>query len=327
MDERTLLVTYPTKPHHRETIEAALPGDVVPRYLEAIDPADRAGAVAEADALLSWSPHEELDDDAFDAITADHVLQSVTAGVDHLPLDRFPEGLTLLSNAGAYAEPMAEHVLALYLALAKRLRPEHLNLQAGEFNQFRPNRWVRGSTCAIVGYGGIGQACARLLKRLDVSILAINRSGEADEPADFLGTPDDLDHVLAEADGVVIAAPLTDETRGMIDRERLERLPDDGLLINVARGELVVQRDLYEHLEANPAFQAGLEAWWTEPVRHGEFDLAYPFLDLPNVIGCPHNSAQVPDIRDRAQRQAVETVVAALERRPPRNVVDRERGY
>lgn len=326
MDERTLLVTYATEPHHRTTIEGAVPEWLTPRYLEDVDPDRRADAVAEADALLSWSPDEELGA-AFGDLSAEHVLQLVTAGVDHLPLDRFPDGLTVLSNAGAYAEPMAEHILAMYLALSKRLLVEHRNLQAGEFNQFRPNKWVRGSTCGIVGYGGIGQAAARLLKRLDVSIMAINRSGEADEPAEFLGTPDDLGHVLSESDGVVLAAPLTEETRGMIAREQLQRMPDDGFLINVARGELVVQRDLYEHLEANPDFQAGLEAWWIEPVRHGEFDLEYPLLDLPNVLGCPHNSAQVPDIRERGHRQAVESVVAALEGRPPANVVDPERGY
>lgn len=326
MDELTLLVTYPTKPHHRETIEAALPDDIHPTYLEELDSETRLSAVGGADALLSWSPHEELDD-AFGALTADHVVQIVTAGVDHLPLDRFPEGLTLLSNAGGYAEPMAEHVLAMYLALSKRLLVEHHKLQSGEFDQFRPNRWVRGSTCGIVGFGAVGEATARLMTRLDISVLAVNRSGEADEPVDFLGTPDDLEHVLRESDGVVLAAPLTEETRGMIDREKLEWMPEDGMLINVGRGELVVQRDLYEHLQANPEFQAGLEAWWTEPVRHGEFDLEYPLLDLPNVLGCPHNSAQVPDIRERGQRQAVRNVVAALEAGEAENVVDPGRGY
>jgi glycerate dehydrogenase len=326
MTEQTLLVTYPTKPHHRETIEAALPDGLVPIYLEELNPDARAAAVADADALLAWSPHGELGD-AFDALSDDHVVQLITAGVDHLPLDRFPDGLTLLSNAGAYAEPMAEHVLAIYLALSKRLLIEHRKLQDGEFDQFRPNKWVRGSTCGIIGYGAIGEATARLLKRLNVSVMAINRSGEADEPVDFLGTPADLEHVLAEADGVVLAAPLTDETRGMIDRERLELLPDDGLLINVARGELVVQRDLFEHLQDHPDFQAGLEAWWTEPVRHGEFDLEYPLLDLPNVLGCPHNSAQVPDIRERAHRHGVPNVVAALTEDEAENLVDRERGY
>lgn len=326
MDERTLLVTYPTEPHQRTTIDNVVPEWLTTRYLEDVDPDRRADVVVDADALLSWSPDEELGV-AFSALSEDHVLQLVTAGVDHLPLDRFPAGLTVLSNAGAYAEPMAEHILAMYLALSKRLLVEHRNLQAGEFNQFKPNKWVRGSTCGIVGYGGIGQAAARLLKRLDVSVMAINRSGVADEPAEFLGTPDDLAHVLNESDGVVLSAPLTDETRGMIGRQQLERMPDDGQLINVARGELIVQRDLYEHLEANPGFQAALEAWWTEPVRHGEFDLEYPLLDLPNVLGCPHNAAQVPDIRERGQRQAVESVVAALEGRPPVNVVEPDRGY
>jgi len=205
------------------------------------------------------APQVELDDAGFAALHSGQVLQTISAGVDFLPFDRLPDGLTIQSNAGAYAEPMAEHVLAMYLALSKRLLVEHHKMADGEFDQFRRNRWVDGSTCAIFGFGAIGEATARLLKPLGVSVMAINRRGESDQPVDFLGTPDDLEYVLGECDGLVIAAPLTPETRGLFDREKLSWMADDAMLINVARGELIDQRALYEHLREHPQFQAGIE--------------------------------------------------------------------
>ena len=323
----TVLVTFPADADRRTAIASALDDGVEVAYVEDLPESAVPDAVEAAAGLLSWVPTRELPEAAFDRLHAGQFVQTVSAGVDHLPLERFPDGVTLLSNAGAYAEPMAEHVLALYLALSKRLLVEHRKLEAGEFDQFRPNRRVAGSTVGIVGYGAIGQATARLLERLDVEVMAINRSGEADRPPAFLGTPDDLERVLRRVDGLVLSAPLTPETRGLVDAERLSMMADDAMLINVARGELIVQADLYEHLRTHPEFQAGLEAWWTEPVRHGEFSLDYPLLDLPNVIGCPHNSGQVPGIHEAGQARAARNLVAAVTGGEPVHVVDPELGY
>ncbi len=327
MGGSTLLVTMPVEPEQRETTEAELSAAIDCQYLEDLDGDERAGAVADADGLLSQVPHDELDQEELDRLHADQVMQVVLAGVDHLPLDQLPDGLVIQNNAGAHAEPIAEHVLAMYFALSKRLRIEHQKLQAGEFDQFRPNRRVDGSTCGIVGFGGIGQATARLLQSVGVSVCAINRSGEAETPVAFLGTPDDLEYVLRRVDGLVLSAPLTPETRSLIGREQLRWLPDDGVVINIARGELIDQAALYEHLQDNPTFQAGIDAWWTEPIRHGSFEMAYPFLDLPNVIGSPHNAAQVLGISDQSLQQAVQNVFEALTTGEYTNVVDRALGY
>jgi len=311
----------------RAAIETALPADVTVEYLVDLPEERHAEAVAGADYLLSLAPGRELDDAAFDRLGPDQILQIATAGVDHVPLDRLPEGMRVYGNAGAYAEPMAEHAVAMYLALAKRLPVEHHNLTQGEFNQFQPTRRVDGSVCGIFGFGAVGEATARLLKPLGVEIHAINRRGESEEPTAFLGTPEDLDAVLGRCDGLVIATPLTPETRGRIGREELETMADDAFLVNLSRGEIVEQGALYEHLEANPGFQAGLEAWWVEPVRHGEFALEYPLLDLPNVLGSPHNSAMVPGAMDEGLRRAAENLRRAIESDGPDNRIDRTRGY
>jgi len=325
MSTPTVLVTFDPR-GSASVIRDALPADATVRFLDDLPEADGPDAVANADYLLCFSPTHDLTDEEFARLHGDQTLQTGSAGVDHIPFERLPDGIRVLNNAGAHAEPMAEHVLALYLALAKRLPIEHRNLRDGEFNQFEPNRWVDGSVCGIFGFGSIGQATARLLKPLGVEVHGINRSGEADEPTAFLGTPDDLERVLERCDGLVVTAPLTEETRGRIGREELELMADDAFLINVGRGEIVDQEALYEHLTDHPAFQAGIDAWWTEPLSDGEFALDYPLLDLPNVLGSPHNAAQVPNLNEIRLRHAAENVRRAIES-TPENVVDPERGY
>lgn len=327
MEPLSVLLTFSADDAQKRIIEEDLPDDVDVVSLNEVANTRRTAVIEQAEFLLSWAPQKELTDKEFERLRADQTLQLLSAGVDFVPFDRLPDGMQVLNNAGAYAEPMAEHVLSLYLALSKRLLIEHRNMQDGEFNQFTRTRWVKGSVCGIFGFGAIGATTARLLGALGVRIMAINRHGETDESVEFIGTPDDLDHVLRECDGLVLSAPLTPETRGTITRDELSRMNDDAMLINVARGELVDQGDLYEHLRTNPRFQAGLEAWWTEPVRHGEFALNYPFFDLPNVLGCPHNSAMVPNVTELRTRHAAENIRQTIASGNPHNVVDRELGY
>jgi phosphoglycerate dehydrogenase-like enzyme len=322
----TVVVTAPPGAVERAIVDDLLSGEASVIYLSEVADDRRSAVLEEAAVLISDGPSEELSDAEFDRLNEGQTIQLLSAGVDHVSLDRLPDGMRVLNNAGAYAEPMAEHVLAMYLALAKRLLSEHRNMANGEFNQFTPTRWVDGSTVGIFGFGAIGAAVARLLQPLGASVMAINRSGETDESVAYVGTPDDLDRLLEACDCLVLTAPLTPETRGVIGREELSRMADDAILLNVARGELVDQADLYEHLRATPEFRAGLEAWWTEPIRHGTFELDYPFFELPNVLGSPHNSAIVPDVTERRTRHAVENVRAAMAG-DPGNVVDRARGY
>ncbi len=98
----------------------------------------------------------------------------------------------------------------------------------------------------------------------------------------------------------------------------------DAILVNVARGEIIEEKALYEHLKATPTFMAGLDAWWIEPFRHGRFELNYPFFDLPNVLGTPHDSGLVPGSLLDAVQKATENIARFLNGETIAGVVQRE---
>jgi glycerate dehydrogenase len=219
---------------------------------------------------------------------------------------------------------MAEHVLAMALALAKRLPQKHADLAQGKFKQFPPTRSLRGAVCGILGFGGIGRATARLVGPLGARIHAVNTSGRSDEPVEWVGTLGRLDEVLRAADILVVALPLTQQTRGLIGRRELELMKPDAILVNVARGAIVDEGALYEHLRSHPDFMAGIDAWWKEPLTSGEFRVDHPFFALANLLGSPHNSAIVPGILVVAARRAAENVARFLRGEPVRGIVNPE---
>jgi phosphoglycerate dehydrogenase-like enzyme len=287
---RTVVVVYDVDARGRAVIADALDGAAEAIYLPDLDDAARADALRNADAVLARTTRELRQGEI--ALLKDiRLLQFINAGIDFVPLADLPPGVTVATNGGAYAEPMAEHALAMALAAAKRLLPEHAALGRGEFNQFARNRMLAGGVCGILGFGGIGIAMARLARGIGMQVHAINRRGHSEEPTDWIGTPDQLDALLAASDVLVICTPLTPATLGWLGADQLAQMKEDAILVNLARGEIVDERALYERLVAFPRFTACIDAWWIEPVRHGTFRMDQPFMSLPNVIGSPHNSA------------------------------------
>jgi phosphoglycerate dehydrogenase-like enzyme len=318
-----LVVAFALKPEQRAIAEETLGGAAGLICLTDLDDAGREAALRSAGAVLMWST-KELRPHELKLIAGVRLLQTMTAGVDFLPFSTLPPGLPVAANGGAYAEPMAEHALAMALAAAKRLLVEHAALAAGQFNQFTPNRMLAGGVCGIFGFGGIGVATARLMRAIGMRVHAVNRRGATDAPVDWIGGVDQLPALLAESDVLVISAPLTRATLGIIDASALARMKPDAILVNLARGELIEEAALFAHLQAHPAFTACIDAWWIEPVRHGRFAMDQPFMTLPNVIGSPHNSASVPAWRNVGLRRAVANCRLALSGETPRFLVREE---
>jgi phosphoglycerate dehydrogenase-like enzyme len=321
---QTLLVTFELEAKTRPVIVEALGGVAEVTHLGDAAPHARAAALQEAGVLLSRNIARELRPGEHALIAGARLVQFLSAGVDFIPLGDLPQGVPVAANRGAYAEPMAEHALAMALAAAKRLFIEHARLAQGEFNQFMPNRMLAGAVCGVLGLGGIGLATARLMRGLGMRIHAINRRGTAEAAIDWMGTPERLDALLGAADVLVISLPLTRATQRLIGDRELSLMKRDAILINLARGEIIDEAALYRHLKAEPSFTACIDAWWIEPVRHGRFRLDHPFLELPNVIGSPHNSASAKGWREVAVRRAVENCRRVFLGEAPLNLVGQD---
>jgi phosphoglycerate dehydrogenase-like enzyme len=278
----------------------------------------------EADVLLGWHLGEEVPAGALQDSARLRFVQLLSAGADSVDYAALPERLTLASNVGAYAQPMAEYVMAVALALARRLPQRHAEMARGEFGMWKPVLTLDGAVCVILGFGGIGKATARMMRVFGARVHAVNTSGRSSEPVEFIGTLADLDQVLAVADVLVIALPLTRATRGLIGARELGLMKPAAILVNVGRAAIVDERALYEHLRDHPDFCAGLDAWWHEPGPGSPFSTGYPFFDLPNMIGSPHNSGVTDGALQVGARMAAENVRRFLTGGAVTGVVRRE---
>jgi phosphoglycerate dehydrogenase-like enzyme len=319
-----VLVTFSPPPDVRQALVDVLEGVAELVHLPDLGQSARLEAPTSADAVLAWFLGRELNgQEEFEQLRSVGLVQLLSAGVDDVPFERIPQDVPLASNAGAYAQPMAEHVLALALALAKRLPGNHAAMARGEFDQQTPTLSVSGSIVGILGFGGIGQASATLFKGLGARIHAINRSTKASQLADWMGTLEDLDALLRAADILVVSLPLTRATRGLIGERELLLMKPSAILVNVARAAILDEDALYRHLRAKPSFSAGLDAWWQEPMTSGSFTTRRPFFELPNLLGSPHNSGITRGSLTSAACDAAENIARLLRGDRPRHLVDR----
>ena len=311
----TVLVTHMPEEDERRAIRDGLAGLAHLAYLKDAEGKNRLHTLQQADVVLSKSfSAEEVLREELAGLANVSLIQLVFAGADNVPFGLLPENVTVAGNAGAFAEPLAEHVVALALALAKSLVPKYRLLEKGVFDQTGLNTRLKGGVCGIVGLGGNGVAVANSMRAFGMKIYAVDVGSRPKIAVDFFGTPDEgLEKVLSAADVLVLTVPLTRRTRGMIDRNALKAMKPDAILINVARGPVIDQEALYDHLKENPHFRAGIDTWWEEPGSHGGFRVKYPFFDLPNFIGSPHVADMVPGMMLEATRRAVANIKKHLQ--------------
>jgi phosphoglycerate dehydrogenase-like enzyme len=320
---RLVVVSYPVNEDYTKINDEVLSADADLVYLQQAPEADRPQLLAGAEVVIGWNPSRELPAGSLSDAAGLKFIQLLSAGVDAVDFSLIPEHVELAGNVGAFAQPMAEHVLAMTLALARRLPQRHAELAAGHFNQSQPLITLDGAVCAILGFGGIGTATASLMRAFGARIHAVNSSGHTTEPVDYCGTLADLDQVLAAADVLVISLPLTNATRGLIGARELALMKPTAILVNVARGAIIDEAALYEHLKANPEFTAGIDTWWHEPRGGASFRVDFPFFERPNLIGSPHNSAIVPGAVLGAARKAAENARCYLRGEPVTGVMRR----
>ncbi|MEU1043415.1 D-2-hydroxyacid dehydrogenase [Streptomyces sp. NPDC005551] len=244
-------------------------------------------------------------------------VHTASAGVDHLMCPELVACDTVVTNArGVFDQPVAEYVAALVLAMAKDL-PRTWALQHEREWRHRETQRVAGTRACVVGSGPIGRAIVTTLRALGVTTALVGRV-----PRTGVHGPDDLDRLMARADWVVSAAPLTEATYGMFDTRRFGVMQPSARFINVGRGALVVEDALAEALRKRWIAGAALDVFRHEPLGPDS-----PLWNVPGLIVSPHMSGDTVGWRDELGTQFVELFERWAAGRPLRNVVDKQRGY
>jgi phosphoglycerate dehydrogenase-like enzyme len=244
-------------------------------------------------------------------------VHTASAGVDHLLCPELAASDTVVTNArGIFDQPIAEYVAALVLAMAKDL-PRTLEYQREGVWRHRESRRVSGTRAVIVGSGPIGRTITRTLKALEVTTALVGRT-----PRTGVHGPDDLDRLIARADWIIAAAPLTEQTYGMFDARRFGVMQPSARFINIGRGGLVVEDALAEALRRRWIAGAALDVFEHEPLGPDS-----PLWQVPDLIVSPHMSGDTVGWRDALGAQFLELYERWEAGRPLLNVVDKKRGY
>ncbi len=317
-----VLFTCPMDAGRRAVLAEKNRGAFEAVILDDLPDAERAAAWSRADAAVTTGFGREIPPDVASWAPRLRMVQTLVAGVDHLPYASLPRHLVICSNAGAYNTSVGEHAMALLLAAAKDIPQRTHEIAEGIFDQNAPSKALAGATALILGMGGIGTMVAGVCKAFRMRVVGIGRSGKPSSPADEMGILADVPRLLPQADYVVIALPLTVQTQGLVDRAFLAAMKEDAVLVNIARGKIVVEDALYEHLRTHPNFRAGLDVWWVYPDGTRGRPFHRPFHELPNVVMTPHNANAIPDQRRWAMEAALENVLRFLRGEAPRNVVN-----
>lgn len=245
------------------------------------------------------------------------------AGVDRfLEIPDFRErGIALTNNSGSYDIQIAEHVLAFVLAASKRL---HLyrDLQARREWKDLEHDELREQTLVVYGAGSIGGEVARLATAIGMRVIAVRRRGGDVPGAQKVVTPDALGDAAAQADYLVVAAPLTPATRGAISRAVIGRMKSTAWIVNIARGPIIDEAALTDALREGRLGGAGLDTFTQEPLPADS-----PLWSLPNVVVTPHASNSSPRVRQRTLALFAENVRRFKAGEPLLNRVDFEAGY
>ena len=256
------------------------------------------------------------------------VLQVPGAGLDGIDRSSLPAGC-VLCNVYEHQIPIAEYVMTAMLECELRFSEMRRRFDPPRWESLYYSRVPHGElhtkTLVMIGFGGIAREIARRAKAFGMRVTAVDKyAKDPDGLADLLAGDDEMDGMLREADYVVLACPLTPETAGIMNAERLSVMKKSAVLINVSRGPLVMEADLYAALREGRIGGAVLDVWWRYPKkRNDEVTPAnFPFESLENVICTPHSCAWTRELMWRRYGVIAENIESLSNGKPLRNVVD-----
>src|SRR4051794_7276891 len=246
----------------------------------------------------------------------------------------FPElvnsEVILTNSTEVHGPVVAEHVMALVFALAKKipqagvLQRKHLWGKEAMWTEGPRPREIAGATLGMIGIGSIGRRVAKMASALGMRVLAIREHVEkgAPEGVEMVFAPSEIDKLLVQSDFVVMAAPLVPATRELMNAERFAKMKPDGFLINVGRGPQVDEGALAEALRTRRIAGAALDVFEREPLPPDS-----PLWDLDNLLITPHTAGLTAKLWDRHYELFADNVRRYLSHEPLRFVVDKRKGY
>jgi phosphoglycerate dehydrogenase-like enzyme len=295
----------------RDAFDASFDRDVTLRVAET--PEDSLSAIEDAEVVLTVA----LSDEQLDAAESLEWVQAMNAGVDTYPTDRLAErGVTLTNSSGIHAEQIGQQVLGYLLLFERRIYEGMRQQRAGEWSRYDAGE-LGDETLGVVGLGAIGGRVAEFGQTMGMDVVGTKRDpSTAPAAVDDCYPPEDLAPVLDRSDYLVVACPLTDETRGLIGEAELARLDDDAVLVNIARGPIVDQDALIAALRDDTLRGAALDVSDPEPMPEDS-----PLRSMPNVVMTPHVAGSTPYYFDRAVELFARNYRAYVEGDPLENVI------
>lgn len=286
-----------------------------------------------AEVLLRFFPNSAYPGRVFDAavlrrvVAASPLLRWIHNGMTGMDGVLYPQliesNIIVTNGSGAHCHALAESALCVMLAWAKRFR-DHQENQRQHRWQYLPRNSLLSQTALIIGLGSVGREIARLCHSFGMRVAGIRRRPTGSPPLGvaLVAGPTRLHELLPEAEYVIVAAALTDETRGMIGETELRLMKPDAYLVNIARGEIVDEQALIQALSEGWIAGAGLDVFSHEPLSQSS-----PFWTMPNVFVTPHNAAWSPHVEEEALGIFYENFRRYVNNRPLLNVVDKAAGY
>jgi phosphoglycerate dehydrogenase-like enzyme len=322
MDDHTLIVIAdPSEP------ELALLEELPPKTILAVGNKAEAleNAAPQATAILNWAFSNATLREILPRCSRLRWIHSRAAGLDTFLFPELVDSPALLTNgSGVFSQSLGEFVLGAILYFAKDFRRMIRNQEAGAWAPFDVLEISR-QTVGIVGYGDIGRAAASRARAMGMRVLALRRRSPVynDDPlADQMFGPENRMEMLSRSDYLVVAAPLTPDTRGMIGAAEIAAMKPDAVLINVGRGPVVDEAALVDALSRKRIKGAALDVFEHEPLPQG-----HPFYKLENVLLSPHCADHTPTWTVDAMRFFLEQFERFRNGEAPRNVVEKRLGY
>lgn len=287
----------------RDEFEAQLPRGTETVWL----PDDLLDVLRTADVLVGPAFTREMAEIA----PALRLVQVAGAGTDRVEAAGVP-----VANTYHHEDSIAEYIVWALIALRRELPAADAALRRDRWrspvydSSIEQPQSLASATVGFLGFGHIGQAAWRVLQAFGAQGIAVTASGRAAaDGLNWSGPTSRLGELLDEADALVVSAPLTDDTRGIVGAAELERLGPEGVLVNVARGPLVQQQALYDALRAKTIRGAALDVWYSYPEAGDQGSPAdVPFRELGNVLLTPHLSG----ITRQTFRGRVQDIVANI---------------